>query len=117
MFKIFLLLSFLTPTIASAAIFNNACELFSFFTGFIKTYVIGLLVALATVYFLWGAGKFIKNAEDTKAREEGKNFMIYGIIGLFVIVAFWGIVTALINTFDVGTVLPGFPAGGNVGCV
>ena len=25
MFKIFLLLSFLTPTIASAAIFNNAC--------------------------------------------------------------------------------------------
>ncbi|MEK7581755.1 MAG: hypothetical protein AAB488_00265 [Patescibacteria group bacterium] len=101
---------FLTPLIAFAATFNNAAQLFDFFTGFINQYIIPFLIALAVVYFLWGAGTFIRNAEDTNARTEGKMFMIYGIIGLFVIVAFWGIVQILMNTFSINSAFPRFPS-------
>ncbi len=47
---------------------------------------IGLLV------FFWGLGKFIKNSGDAKNHEDGKNLMIWGVVGFFVMFAVWGIV-------------------------
>ena len=38
-----------------------------------------------------------------KKRTKMKNTMIYGIIGLFVMISFWGIVNILINTFELDT--------------
>ena len=32
-----------------------------------------------------------------------RNLMIYGIIGLFVMISFWGIVNILVNTFELNT--------------
>ena len=56
-----------------------------------------------------------------KARNKGKNIMIYGIIGLFVMVSFWGIVNILINTFELDTYpyvdVPYFDSSGLRGAV
>ena len=48
-----------------------------------------------------------------------KNLMIYGIIGLFVMISFWGIVNILVNTFELNTSpyvsVPYFDTGGTSG--
>ncbi|OGG71324.1 hypothetical protein A3A35_03470 [Candidatus Kaiserbacteria bacterium RIFCSPLOWO2_01_FULL_51_21] len=59
----------------------------------------GLIIGLAFVAFFWGLAKFIMNADDETARSEGKRFMIWGIIALFVIISIMAILGVLNNTF------------------
>ena len=75
--------------------------------------ILPLLFVVATVVFLWGVFQFILAASNEKEREEKKQFIIYGLIGLFVIVAAWGLVNALLYTFfNTGIKnLPGLPLG------
>ncbi|OGZ04099.1 MAG: hypothetical protein A2648_02980 [Candidatus Lloydbacteria bacterium RIFCSPHIGHO2_01_FULL_41_20] len=108
-FKLVLSFGLLTPIIVFAARYNNVSDLFEFFTNLINTAIIPVLVGLALVYFLWGAGLFIKNADDTSKRSEGRMFMLYGVIGLFVIIAIWGLVQVLLGTFGIPLVSPRFP--------
>ena len=65
--------------------------------------LIALLFALAVVFFLYGILKYITAGDDEEKRGKMKNVMIYGIIGLFVMISFWGIVNILINTFELDT--------------
>jgi hypothetical protein len=55
--------------------------------------VIPVIFGLALVYFFWGTSQFILNAGDAKARDEGKQKMIWGIIALFVMVSIYGILS------------------------
>lgn len=62
--------------------------------------VITILIILAVVYFIWGviSSVIAKGGEDkTKANNMIKN----GLIGLFLIVAFWGIIRIVQNTFGI----------------
>lgn len=69
--------------------------------------LIGLLFIVATVAFLWGVIQYVIAAGDEKKLAEGKKYIIYGLVGLFVMVAMWGIVYAVRNTlFDTGTFNP-----------
>jgi hypothetical protein len=54
--------------------------------------IIPMLLALAVLVFLWGIVKFIANASDPEARSGGIQHMIWGMIGLFDMVGFWGII-------------------------
>jgi hypothetical protein len=58
--------------------------------------------------FIWGVIKFfIINADEEAKREQGKQFMIWGIIALAVMLSVWGLVGILSNTFGLsGSVLP-----------
>lgn len=51
-----------------------------------------VVFGLVFVYFIWGAATFILNAGDSKLREEGKQRLIWGIIGMFVVISIFGIV-------------------------
>ena len=62
-----------------------------------------ILISLAVVFFLYGILKYISRGDDEESQKKGKNIMIYGIIGLFVMISFWGIVNILINTFELDT--------------
>lgn len=61
--------------------------------------IIPMLMVLATALFLWGVIKFIAHADNEDARSEGRWFMLWGIIGLFFMVAVWGIVNVLFVSF------------------
>lgn len=63
--------------------------------------LVNLLFALAVVYFLFGASKFILNAADSKGREDGKQALIWGLVGLFIMSAVWGILGVLTKTFGI----------------
>jgi hypothetical protein len=60
--------------------------------------VIPVLIALGVVYFVWGVVTYVISS-DEEAKKTGRNRIIYGIIGLAVIVAMWGLVGILTNTF------------------
>lgn len=63
--------------------------------------LIALMFAIAVLYFLWGMLEFIQGAADPKARETGRSHMIWGIIGLFIMISVYGILNIIINTLGV----------------
>jgi phosphatidylglycerophosphatase A len=81
---------------------TNLTTLFNLLGCIIRKSVIPLLVMLAVVVFIIGVVKFISGASDSTKRTEGRNFMIYGIIALFVMVSIWGLVSILQGTFGLG---------------
>ena len=54
--------------------------------------LVPLLVSIAVLLFLWGIVKFIANVGDEEGRKAGKSLMIWGMVGLFVMISFWGII-------------------------
>jgi hypothetical protein len=64
--------------------------------------VIPVLIAFAVVYFIWGVIMYVISGDETK-KKEARGHVISGLIGLFVIVAFWGIIGVITNTFGVGS--------------
>lgn len=71
--------------------------------------LVPFLIAIAVVVFLYGVIKYVTAGGDEAKRTEGRNTMIYGIIGLFVMVAVWGLVNILIETFELDTATPDVP--------
>ncbi len=63
--------------------------------------VIPVLITLAVVYFIWGVIQYTIS-QDEEAKKQARSKIIAGLIGLFIIIAFWGIVYVIINTFNVG---------------
>ena len=66
--------------------------------GNILDTIIPVLVVLGVVYFVWGVITYVISS-DEEAKKSGRNRMIYGIIGLVVIVALWGLVGIVTKTF------------------
>ncbi len=56
---------------------------------------IGLLVALAVFYVIWGVFEFVQSAGDEEKRKEGRGRMIYGVIGIAVMLSVYGLVNIL----------------------
>ncbi len=60
--------------------------------------VIPFLVGVAVVAIVWGIFTYIRSAGDTEKIAAGRKTIIYGIIGLFVMLAFWGLVLTVSNS-------------------
>jgi hypothetical protein len=63
--------------------------------------LIYLLFGLALIYFLWGVLQFIMSADNDEARNTGKRHMIWGIIGMFIMISAWGIIGIITGTFHI----------------
>ena len=60
--------------------------------------LIPLFLAVAVVAFIYGVVKFIIVKAD-KSKEEARSYIIWGVVGIAVILAVWGLARLLINTF------------------
>jgi hypothetical protein len=70
--------------------------------GLIDWVLVPLIFALAFFAFLWGIlNYFIIGATDETKREEGKQFLIYGLLGLVVLFSVWGLVNVVLFTFGI----------------
>ncbi len=96
----------------SAEVFNqmypgyapgNLTDLVNLFIGIIKI-LIPIIGAASLWIFFWGLGRFIKNSGDEKAITEGKDLMIWGIVGLFVMVSVYGLVNLLYGSVFGGAI-------------
>jgi len=62
---------------------------------------ITLLMAVALVVFLYGCFLFIKGAAEPGAREIGRQHILWGIVGMVVMVSAYAILSIAANTFGV----------------
>lgn len=74
------------------SVVNNVTGLFQL--------IIPVLVGAAVLVFAWGMADYIMQAGDESAVEDGRQRIIAGIIGLFVISAIWGVIEIVGGTFS-----------------
>jgi len=75
----------------------------------ILTPVVSFLVGIALVVFIWGVLRYIGKAGDEAEREKARQLIIWGIVGIFVMVSVWGLVGVLTGSFDWNTANPPTP--------
>jgi len=65
--------------------------------------IIILMFGIALVYFLYGVFEFVRNADDPSAREKGGQSILYGLIGMFIMMAVFSIMNVALGTFGITT--------------
>jgi len=88
---------------------KSLTDLINWFTCTLMNAVVPLLFALAIAGFIYGIIKYFLSADNEEQKKAGKNFMIWGIVAIFVMVSIWGLVGILSGTF-----LSGSPNTGGV---
>lgn len=70
--------------------------------GVLNTAVVPVIFALAFGAFVWGVINyfFLHGSEEGK-REEGRQFILWGIIGMVVLFSVWGFVNLLLSTLGI----------------
>lgn len=70
--------------------------------------IILLLSAAAFVVFLWGLFQFVAHAGDEGKRKEGKDAILWGLVGLVIIFGAFGIINVALKTFNIDrSLVPG----------
>ncbi|MFA7193373.1 MAG: hypothetical protein WC087_00445 [Candidatus Paceibacterota bacterium] len=77
--------------------------------GGIVQALIPIVIGLGVLVFLWGVLKYVLNSSDA-GKAEGRTFMLWGIIALFVMVSVWGLVNILRDSLELNTSTPTAPA-------
>jgi hypothetical protein len=97
------------PLFALAQV-RNIFEAANLITVIINNVLVPLVFAVAFLVFIWGVFTyFILSGGNQEKREEGQKLMMYGIVGFFVMVAVWGLVNILVNTFQLNQNIPNLP--------
>ncbi|HEX7651467.1 MAG TPA: hypothetical protein VF439_02005 [Candidatus Paceibacterota bacterium] len=102
--------SFMLPLVSLAATINNLGDVGSTIINIINNIIVPVLFAVAFIVFIYGAFQvFILGANDEETKTNGRNLMLYGLIGFFVMVSIWGLVNILVGTFSTNNSLPNTP--------
>ncbi len=79
--------------------------------------LIPILFSLAFVVFFWGLSKFILNSSGNAAEiQKGKDYMLWGILALFVLVSARALLSIVASDLGLGTarIIPFLPGGSSV---
>jgi hypothetical protein len=63
--------------------------------------LIVLLVTAGVAYFIWGVAMFIWSSQESDKRKEGTQHLLWGIVGIVIMVACVGILQIVLSTFGV----------------
>lgn len=102
--RIFTTTTFLClPLVSFAQNFDstNAGSLVKSVTRFISQRLIPLMVLLALVYIIYAVVNYIGADAESQEKNERKQQIFWGIIGLFVIISIWALVAIVANTFGI----------------
>ncbi|MDE2172897.1 MAG: hypothetical protein KGJ33_03060 [Patescibacteria group bacterium] len=108
-------LSFALPAVAFAQV--NAGPIVDANTLAARLIALGnlftyILITIAVLYIIWHIVIYlIKGGSDEETRKKAGSSILWGIIGLFLILSVWGLVNILANTFK--TASPYVNAGPN----
>ena len=93
----------ITPVISFAA-FDGIKTLLRDFKAILDL-VIPIVIALALIFFFYGIAQFVRSAGDGQAKtiEEGKKKMLWGVVGLFVMISIYGIIKFLGDSVGIDT--------------
>lgn len=92
--------SFLFPRVAYAA---DITSLMSKVNRVIINPIILLLFGVALLVFLWGIVEFLSSPDNEQTKQEGKRHMLWGILGMAIMIGAFGIMQLIIATFGFTT--------------
>ncbi|OGG78018.1 hypothetical protein A3A36_00930 [Candidatus Kaiserbacteria bacterium RIFCSPLOWO2_01_FULL_52_12b] len=70
--------------------------------GVLNTVVVPVIFALAFLVFIWGLLKyFFLNGGDEAKHSLGRQFVLWGILGMVVLFTVWGFVNILLSTLGI----------------
>lgn len=61
--------------------------------------LIVFLSVLASLIFIWGIIEFIANAGDAEAQTTGRRHIVWGIVGLIIMVSAFGIINLIASIY------------------
>ena len=77
---------------------RNINDIFSTATSLGNTITV-LLVSFAVIYIVYSVVRYLIATNDNEARKQAGWNILWGVVGLFVIVSLWGLVNILSNSF------------------
>lgn len=99
------------PFIASAQVtgsVSTANNLIAWLKSAISTATV-LILAIAVVYFLWNVFGYVMAAGEEEKRKEKQSGIIYGVIGIAVMVSIWGLVNFFTSSAGLDTTVRSAP--------
>lgn len=70
--------------------------------GAMNTLIVPVIFAIAFLVFVWGVIRyFFLHGGNEDKRTEGKQFMLWGILGLALLFSVWGVVNLLLSTLGI----------------
>ncbi len=75
-------------------------ELIGRFVNAIINPAIRFLFIIALAYFLFGVVQFIRNSDNETERTKGKQHMLWGVIGLAIMVSVFAIMNIALGTIE-----------------
>lgn len=74
--------------------------------------ILQVFFAVATVIFVYGIFEFIRGADNPEVRKQGQQHMLWGLIGLAIMISVFTIMRILLNTLgisgqEIPDILPG----------
>ena len=91
------------PVFAFAEVITDAESLITLFYKY-SNIAISVLISFAVVFIVYAIVKYaVMGADDEEKRKTAKTQIIWGVIGLAIILSLWGLVRFVTRTFDTGS--------------
>ena len=90
----------------------NTAQLIAKFVDTILNPIIAVIFAFGFFVFIWGLTVFLWNMRNGDIKEYGKQHMLWGVIGMFIMVSVYGIIALIEGTFGLNlnaSTVPSFP--------
>lgn len=79
--------------------------------------IVPFIIGLAVFVILWGIFGYISHAGEEEKRAEARQFVVWGIIGIFFMLSIWGFVNVLDNSFNLRKTAPPRSAMPSLPCI
>ncbi len=63
--------------------------------------LVALLFVFTVLVFIWGVFGLIRSGDDPKARKDGQMHILWGVVGMLIMVCAYGIIRVIANTVGV----------------
>lgn len=99
---------FLLPRTAFAQTFSNVAKnsvIHDLVTKIMNAVIIPIIEGLflfTFLMFVWGVVNMIRNADSEDGRKEGRSHVLWGVIGMVIMISAYGIIRLIANTVGAG---------------
>ena len=76
----------------------DTCAILSRLIAYIVNPLLILLASLAVMVFVWGVVQYLWKLRGGESSSDGKQHMLWGLVGLFIIVSTMALLTIISNT-------------------
>lgn len=80
---------------------DSAYKLIHNFNRVILNPIIFLMFGIALIVFIYGVFEYAKDSSNPDSRETGKNHILWGVVGMFIMFSVFAIIKLVMGTFGI----------------